>query len=57
MAYVCILTNQLGPSSLKGFAPGGANAFPAPPLLNLPIGNVLPSSFGAWFPSGYNVIA
>jgi hypothetical protein len=59
MAYVAILSNQTGLSSLKGYAPGGMNAFPAPPPLDLsPTGgvNILPSAFGAWFPSGYNVM-
>lgn len=56
---VCILSNQTGPSSLKGFATGGVNAYPAPPPLDLtPTGgvNIAPSTFGAWYPSGYNAV-
>jgi hypothetical protein len=59
MPYVCILANQTGLSSVKGLASGGVNAFPAPPLLNLsPTGgvHVLPSTFGAWYPSGYSAL-
>ena len=58
MGYVAILNNQFDISSQKGYGPGGQNAFPAPPLLDLsPTGgvNVAPSTFGAWYPSGYNV--
>lgn len=57
--YVGILTNQSGESTMKGAAPGGVDAFPAPAPLDLsPTGgvNVAPSSFGAWYPSGYNVV-
>ncbi len=58
MQYVSILSNQTGPTSIKGYAAGGKNAFPAPAPLDLsPTGGkpVAPSTFGAWFPSGYNV--
>jgi hypothetical protein len=58
MGYLCILSNQTGLSSQKGAAPGGVNAFPAPGILNLTATGgveVAPSSFGAWYPSGYNV--
>ena len=59
MAHLCILSNQTNAASVKGMAPGGVNAFPPPPLLDLsPTGGVAvaPSTFGAWYPSGYNVI-
>jgi hypothetical protein len=59
MQYVCILNNQTGLSSIKGFTTGATAAYPPPPLLDLtPTGgvNVLPSTFGAWYPSGYNAM-
>lgn len=58
MAYVGILNNQTGLSTLKGKIGNSVNAYPAPPLLDYtPTGGVpvLPSSFQAWYPSGYNV--
>lgn len=57
MPFICILSNQTALSSLKGKSTGGVNAFAAPPLLDLsPTGGVpvLPSTFGAFYPSGYN---
>lgn len=60
MAYVGILQNQTGLSTRKGMVNGvRTDAFQAPPLLDLsPTGGqpVLPSTFSAWFPSGYNGI-
>lgn len=66
MAYVCILNYASGTSgaqyslaTTKGAIAGSTNAFPAPAPLNLaPTGgvNVAPSTFGAWYPSGYNAI-
>jgi hypothetical protein len=59
LPHMCILSNQSGLSSMKGMVGGvRSDAFPAPPLLDLsPTGGVevVPSSFGAWYPSGYNV--
>jgi hypothetical protein len=58
MPYIGILSNQTGIASVKGYQPGGFNAFPAPPLLDLsPTGglNVAPATFEAWYPSGFNV--
>ena len=65
MPYVCILNYASGVSgaqysvaTTKGAVPGSTNAFTAPPLLDLtPTGgvNVAPSTFGAWYPSGYDV--
>lgn len=64
MAYVCILNyasgttgSQYSLATTKGYASGAVGAFPSPPLLDLsPTGgvNVAPSTFGAWYPSGYN---
>ncbi len=64
--YICILDYNNGVSGAqysvatsKGAISGSTNAFPAPPPLDLsPTGgvNVLPSTFNAWYPSGYNVI-
>jgi hypothetical protein len=66
MQYVAILNYTAGVTGAqyslatqKGMAPGGVNAYPAPPPLDLtPTGghNILPSTFGAWFPSGYNFL-
>lgn len=56
MGYVCILSNQTGVGSIKGFAAGGSPAFPPPPLLDLSPTNgleIAPASFGAWYPSNY----
>jgi hypothetical protein len=58
MPYVCILSNQTGIASIKGAQEGGTNAFAPPPLLDLsPTGgvNVAPATFGAWYPSGWNI--
>lgn len=62
---LCILNYANGVSgaqyslaTTKGAIAGSTNAFPAPPPLDLsPTGgkNVAPSTFGAWYPSGYNV--
>lgn len=60
MQYVGLLTNQSGPSTLKGFASGGTPVVSPPPPLDLtPSGgvNVAPSTWsplGGWYPSGYN---
>jgi hypothetical protein len=59
LAEMSILANQTGLSSMKGMVNGiRSDAFPAPDLLDLsPSSGVelLPSSFGAYYPSGYNV--
>lgn len=62
--FFCILNYNTGVSgaqyslaTTKGAIPGSTNAFPAPPPLDLsPTGgvNVAPSTFQAWYPSGYN---
>lgn len=64
MQYVCILNYASGTSgaqyslaTTKGATSTSTNAFPAPAPLDLsPTGgvNVSPSTFGAWYPSGYN---
>ena len=64
VANLCILNydssvagSQYSLASVKGLAPGGVPAFTPPPPLDLsPTGgvNVAPSTFGAWYPSGYN---
>ena len=66
MGYACILNYNSGvdgaqysSSSLKGYMTGAVPAFTPPPPLDLsPSGgvNIAPSSFGAWYPSGYNQI-
>lgn len=51
--------SQYSLATTKGATPGSADAFPSPPPLDLsPTGgqNVAPSTFGAWYPSGYNAI-
>lgn len=67
MAYVCILQYTSGVAgaqysldTMKGKLPGVAASpayNPPPPLDYTPTGGtpVLPSTFGAWYPSGYNV--
>ena len=64
IANVCILNYASGVSgaqyslaTTKGATPGSLPAFTPPPPLDLsPTGgvNVAPSTFGAWYPSGYN---
>ncbi len=66
MQSMCILNYANGVSgaqyslaTTKGAVPGSTNAYPAPPPLDLsPTGglNVMPSSFLAWYPSGYNAV-
>ena len=67
VANVCILNydttvagSQYSLATTKGYVAGATLAFPAPPPIDLSPTNgvdVLPSTFGAWYPSGYNVIA
>lgn len=62
---LCILNYANGVSgaqyslaTTKGAIAGSTNAYPPPPPLDLsPTGgvNVAPNTFGAWYPSGYNV--
>ncbi len=53
MQYVCILSNQTGMSSIKGYAPGGKDAYPAPPLLDLSATNGNAGSLVPTYPSSY----
>ena len=65
MRYVCILAadgtpgSQTSVQTAKGMIGGvRSDAFPAPPSLDYSPTHgvaVLPSTFGAWYPSGYNI--
>jgi hypothetical protein len=65
--FLCILNYtpgvtgaQYSLATVKGMAPGGTNAFPAPPPLDLtPTNgvNIAPSSFGAWYANNSNQTA
>lgn len=58
LTHAAILANQQGPGSIKGFTAGATSPYPSPPSLDYsPTGGVpvLPSTFGAWYPGGYNV--
>lgn len=61
MQYVCILSNQSSIATMKGRVDASSRlAFNPPAPLDLsPVGGVLPtpSSFGAWYPSGWNQYA
>jgi hypothetical protein len=58
LTHAAILTNQTGPDSIKGYTPGATSPYPSPPPLDYsPTGGVavMPDSFGAWYPGGYDV--
>ncbi len=51
VAYLCILKNQVGLSTMKG-GPGGGNLYPAAPSLDT--ASYGGSETGGWLPSGFN---